>query len=283
VVVEIKQRGNAFGYKVLLFLYQIFGYKFVVFILNFVALYYLFFTPSVKKSMQSYYKHLKIEFNSRAYFKHIRKFAVSIFDRFVSRIHPEDLSFDIQNLKALDAFKNGGLLLLSHVGSWATAANCLKDDIPTMHIVIRENTQENIAQVEHSNQRYNVNSVKVIDLNEGNIAANIQIANALMNKEVVAMMADRVFDETQAVEIDFFGSKVKINKTPFDIAKRLNKPLVAIFVMNKEIKKYDLIFENIEPDSIENMAQEYGTILESKLKLHPDQWYNFYDFFEGSR
>ncbi len=56
MVVEIKQRGNAFGYKLLLLAYNIFGYALVAFILNFVALYYLLFAPSVKKSMQSYYK-----------------------------------------------------------------------------------------------------------------------------------------------------------------------------------------------------------------------------------
>lgn len=231
--------------------------------------------------MRSYYRHLGIEPTNRVYFNHIKMFALSIFDRFVSRINPEELKFDIHNLEALDLFEEGGIVLLSHVGSWATAAHCLQDGILSMHIVMRENTQENIYQVEQSNQRYNEQSVKIIDLNQGKMAANIQIANALINKEVVAMMADRAVDKMQVVEVDFFGSKVKMNKTPFEIAKRLNKPLVAIFVLNTGVKKYDLMFESIALGSITAMAQTYSDRLEKVLKKHPNQWYNFYDFFAG--
>lgn len=117
-------------------------------------------------------------------------------------------------------------------------------------------------------------------MNQGGIAANIQIANALMNKEIIAMMADRAVDSTKVVEVEFFGSKVKINKNPFDIAKRMSKPALAIFVINKELRKYDLFFEEIKGDSIEEMAQNYINVLESILKKNPMQWYNFYDFFK---
>ncbi|RLA77020.1 MAG: acyltransferase, partial [Epsilonproteobacteria bacterium] len=199
---EIKQRGNAFGYRVLLLAYNIFGYNLVVFILNFVALYYLFFTPSIKKSMQSYYRHQGIKLTSRAYFRHIKMFAISIFDRFVSRIKPEDLTFCVHNKDVIDLLnKNGGIILLSHVGSWASAAHCLGDELPPMSIVMRENTQENIHQVEKSNQRDNEQRVNIIDLNQGAIVANIQIANALMTKELVALMADRAVDKNKTVEV----------------------------------------------------------------------------------
>ena len=277
---EIKQRGNAFGHKILLFIYNIFGYNFVLFILNFVALYYLFFTPSVKKSMRSYYEHQGIKLTNRVYFKHLKMFAISIFDRFVSRINKEDLFFERYNAEVIEDLQNGGVILLSHVGSWAAAAHSLGNKFPLMHIVMRENTQENIHKVEEENRRDNEDIVKIIDLNKGAIAANIQIANALMAKELVALMADRVVDKRQSIDVEFFGSKIQINKNPFDIAKRLHKPLVAIFVMNTSVKKYDLILNLIEEDTIEKMAQNYTNVLEEIIKKHPNQWYNFYDFFK---
>jgi len=280
---EIKQRGTAFGYKIVLWIYRLVGYKFVSFILNFVALYYVLFTPLVKKSMQSYYNHQGIKLTSLTYFKHIKMFSLSIFDRFVSRINPEKLKFDIHNLDAIKTLDEGGIVLLSHVGSWATAANCLEDGILSMHIVMRESTQETINKVEKSNNRYNEKSVKIIDLNKGNIAANIQIANALMNKEVIAMMADRVQDKTQVVEVELLGATVNINKTPFDIAKRLKKPMLAMFVLSKGEKEYDLHFEAISLESIKNMAQKYANILEDILKKNPLQWYNFFDFFKDNK
>lgn len=277
---EVKQRGNALGYKILLFIYKVLGYRFVAFILNFVALYYLFFTPSVKKSMRSYYEHQGIKFTNKAYFNHIKMFALSIFDRFVSRIKPEDLTFTIQDREKLKIFENGAIALLSHVGGWGSAAQCLKDRLPLMHVVMKENTQENISKIEQSRQRYNEQSVKIIDLNQGPIAANVQIANALMAKEIVAMMADRVVDRSKTVEVEFFGSRVQINKNPFDIVLRTKKPLATIFVINTGVKKYDLIFDIISLDSVTNMAQSYAKLLEDILKKHPEQWYNFYDYFK---
>jgi len=281
----VKQYGNALGHKIIIGIYTLLGYRFVAFILNFVALYYVLFTPSVKESLKSYYEHLGIKLTHRVYFNHIKLFALSIFDRFISRIKPEELSFVRENREDFMALKDGGIVLLSHIGGWATAAHSLKAEIPPMHIVMRESTKEDINKVEKDYKRENESGVKIIDLNQGPIAANIQIANALMNKEVVAMMADRVVDASKTIEVEFLGSKVKINKNPFDIAFRFKKVLVATFVINVAVKEYKLIFEKIEIEnkSLDEIAQEYMNILTNIIKIYPNQWYNFYDFFNQSK
>lgn len=279
---EIKQYGSALGHKIILALYTLLGYKFVSFILNFVALYYVAFTPATKKSLKSYYDHVGLQLTYVAYFRHIKMFSLSIFDRFVSRIKPSELAFIRENREMfLSLNDGGGIVLLSHVGGWATAAHSLKADIPPMHIVMHEATKKQISEVENSKQRQNESGVQIIDLGKGAIAANVQIANALINKEVVAMMADRVTDKSKVIEVNFLGSVVKINKNPFDIAYRFKKNLVATFVISTKEKEYKLIFEKIQLDSktLEEIAQEYMDILENIVKKHPNQWYNFYDFF----
>ena len=277
----IKQYGNALGHKIILSIYNVLGYGFVSFILNFVALYYVAFTPSVKKSLESYYERLGVKLTYGVYFKHIKLFALSIFDRFVSRIKPDELSFERENRESFLSLRDGGIVLLSHIGGWATAAHSMQADIPAMNIVTREATKNEISELEKSQQRQNETKVKIIDLNQGAIAANVQIGNALMNKEVIAMMADRVADPKKVVEVEFLGSKVEINKNPFDIAFRFKKTLVATFVVLTRERHYKLIFETIDIDgkSLEEIAQEYMNILEEIIKKHPNQWYNFYDFF----
>lgn len=277
----VKQYGNAFGHKILLSIYNILGYRFVSFILNFVAVYYVLFTPSVKKSLESYYSHLGIKLTFRVYFKHIKLFSLSIFDRFISRIKADELSFDHENREAFVSLQEGGIVLLSHIGGWATAGHSMKADIPPMNIVMHEASQDKVSELEKSKQRQNETNVKIIDLNQGAIAANIQIANAIMNKEVVAMMADRVTDPKKVLMVDFLGSQVGINKNPFDIAYRFKKPLVATFVVLVQEKKYKLIFKDIiiNEKSLEEIAQEYMNILTDIIKIYPNQWYNFYDFF----
>ncbi len=277
----IKQYGNALGHKIILAIYKVLGYRFVSFILNFVALYYVVFTPFVKRSLESYYEHLGLKLNYVAYFKHIKLFSLSIFDRFISRIKPDELSFERENREAFMSLQDGGIVLLSHIGGWATAGHSMRANIPPMNIVMYEATKDEISELEKSKQRQNETNVKIIDLNKGAIAANIQIANALMNKEVVAMMADRVTDPRKVISVEFLGSQVQINKNPFDIAYRFKKPLVATFVVLTREKHYKLIFENIVigEKSLEEIAQEYVNILTKIIKIYPNQWYNFYDFF----
>jgi len=279
----IKQYGNALGHKIILTLYNLLGYGFVSFILNFVALYYVLFTPSVKKSLESYYKHLGLKLSYMAYFRHIKLFALSIFDRFISRMKPDELSFERENREAFLSLQEGGIVLLSHIGGWATAGHSMKADIPPMNIVMHEATKGDITKLEKSKQRHNESKVKIIDLNQGAIAANVQIANALIEREVVAMMADRVTDSKKVVSVDFLGSRVEINRNPFEIAHRFKKPLVATFVVMTQERHYRLIFENISIDekSLEEIAQEYMNILTRIIKIYPNQWYNFYDFFKS--
>jgi len=281
----VKQYGSALGHKIIIALYKILGYKIVSFILNFVAFYYAIFTPSVKKSLESYYEKLGIKLTFWVYFKHIRSFSHSIFDRFVSRISPGEITFTRENREAFVSMQEGGVALLSHVGGWATAAHSLNAEIPPMHMVMKEAQQEKVKRLEREKERANEAAVKIIDLSDGAIAANIQIANVLMKKEIVAMMADRVADTSKTLEVEFFSSKVEINRNPFDIAWRFKKKLIVTFAVSEKQKEYKMIFREIEikNKSLEEIGQEYMNILEEIIKMYPNQWYNFYDFFNQNR
>ena len=280
---EVKQRGSAVGHKVILFIYKILGYKFVAFILNFVSIYYVIFSQSTKKSLQSYYDHLNIELTNYVFFQHIKLFAFSIFDRFVSRINPDELTLVKDNRIIFKSmFDTGGIVLFSHFGSWAVASHSLSDNTSKVHVVMKETTKQEINKVENDTNRTNASGVNIIDLNQGAIVANIQIANAIMNKEIVAMMADRVTNESKILKVNFLNDSVNINKNPFDVAKRLSTPIIAMFVIRIGLAKYNIKFEEVQTKdkTVQEIAQNYMTILESMVKKNPKQWYNFHDFFK---
>ena len=280
---EVKQRGSALGHKIILFIYKVLGYKFVAFILNFVSIYYVIFSQSTKKSLQSYYDHLGLELTNYVFFQHIKLFAFSIFDRFVSRMKPDELTLVKDDRQVgLSIIESGGIMLFSHFGSWAVASHSLSDNKSKVHVVMRETTKQGITQVESDTTRTNKNGVNIIDLNKGAIAANIQIANAIMNKEIVAMMADRVTDDSKTIDVVFLNDTVRINKNPFVIAKKLNTPIVAIFVVNIGVAKYNIKFKEVQTldKTPQEIAQNYMNILEIMVKKHPKQWYNFHDFFK---
>ncbi len=280
---EIKQYGSIIGTKIILLFYKIFGYKIPAFMVNFIALYYTITTTSVKKDLQSYYDHLGIKLDLKQYYKHIRFFSFSIFDRFISRTNPSDIKIDKVNSKAFYKLSNGGIVLLSHFGGWAIAANALQDDkLPTVNIVMKESTKEDLKKVEKKEIRNNEKHVHIIDLNKGGINAYIKIANTLMGGEIIAFMADRVVDPTKIVTVKFLNVKINLNKSPFDIAIKTKKPIMAIFIVNIGLQHYKLMVIDIhsENKTVESLAQIYANTLEKLIKKYPEQWYNFYDFFK---
>jgi predicted LPLAT superfamily acyltransferase len=280
---EIAQRGSIIGTKIVLMLYKVVGYRLPSIVVNFIALYYTVTTNSVKKNLLSYYEHLGIDLTFNQYFKHIRFFSFSIFDRFVSRIDPTSLQIDKINEKDFYKLSNGGVVLLSHFGGWAIAANALQDDkLPTINVVMRETTKEELKNIENREIRQNEKHVQIIDLEKGGLAANIKIANSLMAGEIVAFMADRVVDPTKTVTVNFLNKKVNFNRSPFDIAIKTKRPIMAVFIVKVGLKHYKLIVKdlNLKNNTTESLAQNYANTLEKIVKEYPHQWYNFYDFFK---
>ena len=280
---EIAQRGSIIGTKIVLMLYKVVGYRLPSIVVNFIALYYTVTTNSVKKNLLSYYEHLGIDLTFNQYFKHIRFFSFSIFDRFVSRIDPTSLQIDKINEKDFYKLSNGGVVLLSHFGGWAIAANALQDDkLPTINVVMRETTKEELKNIENREIRQNEKHVQIIDLEKGGLAANIKIANSLMAGEIVAFMADRVVDPTKTVTVNFLNKKVNFNRSPLDIAIKTKRPIMAVFIVKVGLKHYKLIVKdlNLKNNTTESLAQNYANTLEKIVKEYPHQWYNFYDFFK---
>ena len=95
-------------------------------------------------------------------------------------------------------------------------------------------------------------------------------------------MADRVVDPTKPVAVNFLNEKVNFNRSPFDIAIKTKRPIMAVFIIKIGLKHYKLIVKdlNLKNNTTESLAQNYANTLEKIVKEYPHQWYNFYDFFK---
>lgn len=129
--------------------------------------------------------------------------------------------------------------------------------------------------------------VNIIDLNEGGIIASIKIANALMANEIVAIMGDRANDKKYNLKVPFFNKNAGFNKNPFQIAYKLNKPILVFFAINVGLQQYQVEYLKIDMDldlneieSVKKALKEYVLFFEKILKEHPSQWFNLYNFWE---
>lgn len=283
-----KQRVGGPVVKTLYRLYKLFGYKSVYYSLYLVVLYYFLFAKNVRVALKDYYQHLGLSFTNKQFFKHLFNYAVATSDRFISKAHPEHYDFINTNRGLLlSEIQNGAILLSNHFGGWAVASNYFNASNVKVNVVMNEAMIQNAKEFESMISKKNEACVQIIDLSKGNIATSIAIGNALLNNESVAFMGDRALNEKYEHSINFFNEPANFNKNPFLIAYKTQKPIMVIFVVYKKIRTYEMVFEKIELDytlreneAINKGVEQYVHILSDMLKQHPDQWFNFYKFWE---
>ena len=177
----------------------------------------------------------------------------------------------------------GVILLSAHVGGRAIAGQLLQD-VP-INLVAWKNEAEAIQKFLASrNLTY---EPKVIAINDGAFAS-VQIIKALRRGEVVAMLADR-YRGDQTLTIDFLGKPTRFPKGPFVTAVVSGAPVVLTF--NCKTSKTHQHFRAWPPkgggkvprahrdQAIRELAEYYVRELESFVRAHPYQWYNFYDYW----
>ncbi len=282
---ETRQRGSGWSISLVMHLYSFLGYRFSYYLMYPVTFFYFIFATNVKEALKIYYAHLSLPFNSKVYYEHLRIFAICMLDRFVSRIDSESYTHEYDDIEVpIKTLSGASILLHSHFGGWAASSNSIHAD-NKLNIVMHEAMLGKIKEVEEKADFKK--DIHIIDLGSGTIIVSVQIANALLNEEIVAMMADRAANEKAEIEIDFLGEKARFNKSPFQIAYKMNKPILVYFIIFTGMQKYKVEYLLIEldqskkeDDAIFEALNKYTTLYEEIVKKYPSQWFNFYDFWE---
>ncbi len=283
-----KQRGSGWSIQLVFNFYRLFGYSFIYYLMYPVTFFYFLVATNVRTALKDYYLHINKPFNNFVYFHHLRHFAITMCDRFVSKVSPRDYLFEIENeANLMNELNKGCIILLSHFGGWATAGNCFTD--LKINIVMQEVLLSEIKKIEETLPKSNSN-LNIIDLSKGGITVSLEIAAALSRDEIVAMMGDRATDTKNNYPINFFGEEANFNKNPFLIAYKTEKPLIGLTFIYQRPQCYKLQFTTIlmnknnpQEDEIKQAMQTYGDFFASAVKNHPEQWFNLYYFWKETR
>ena len=283
----IKQRGNELGYKIILAIYKVIGYRGAKGAIWLVSLFYALITKDERKAMYDYYTKIGVSGGFFYYVSHLNQFSLSLFDRFVTRIDPDIFEIERVNINSFMDKDNNRILALAHIGNWANTFVAFRYENRTIHITADDKLKASIVEYESSLKHKNSSSINIINLKEG-LKASIEIVHALQAGEDVAIMVDRLVDPKRFVEIEFLDTPTKFNKNPFEIAYNRNVDMVGVTVIRTGDKQYKLIFSDPikvdksrqKEEAIAIMAQKYSDYLEDILKQYPKQWFNFYNFWE---
>ena len=280
-----KQRGSGWSIAFVLKCYKILGYQFIYYLQYPISFFYFLKANNVKDALKAYYIQIGVPYKPYFYFEHLRIFAICLVDRFISKIEPKSYTFEYDDTSVpREILSQGSILIYSHFGGWAASSNNapIKNQL---NIVSQESMMSDIKSLENALDI--PSNVKIIDLNKGMLEVSIKVANALLNEEVVVMMADRASNKKAELSIPFFGKEAKFNKNPFQVAYKMNKPLLVYFIIWKGKKHYKVEYLVIklnkkekEKIAIKEAMIQYVTKYEEVIKAHPQQWFNLYDFWE---
>jgi predicted LPLAT superfamily acyltransferase len=286
-----KSKGTALGYRIFVAVLKKGGLFPAYFLLRFVALYYFLFSFKSSKPVYQYFR-IRLGFGKwvslAKLYRNYYLFGQTLIDKVVVMAGiPHKFTFDFdgeENLHRMVEMGKGGLLLSAHIGNWEIAGHLLIRLGTRIHIVIFDGEEEQIKQyIDSVSGKKNVNLI----LLKPDLSHIYEISDALKNNELVCMHADRFLEGNKTASTLFLGEKAKFPIGPFVLASLFNVPVSFVFAMKETNLHYHFYASPIKefPDKakaegIQEMVDDFAGQMENKVKLYPEQWYNYYNFWQ---
>ncbi len=289
-----KTYGGLFGYQLIIFILKYTGLIPTYVVLRFVSLYYVFFAPLATKSI-FYYFNTRLKYSRWKSFVLLTKnyfvFAQTIVDKIaVMAGFQNKFKLDFEDETFLDEVYNNerGLVIVSaHVGNWALSSHLLNKITRKVNIVYYDAEHENIKN--YLSEVVESDKAHVIYV-KNDLSHIFEISNALSRNEIVCILGDRFLPGNKTIACEFLGENAYFPSGLYYIAASLGVPIAHIFTMKKSyfhyrlhfsfIKSYEYSGRRIEKEAcIRNMADDYVSSLENIMKQYPEQWFNYYAFW----
>jgi predicted LPLAT superfamily acyltransferase len=286
-----KSKGTPLGYRIFVSVLKNFGVMPAYFLLRFVAFHYFLFSYKSSKSTYDYF-HKKLGYSTiRSLFKLYQNyhfFGQTLIDKVVvmSGIRNR-FTFDFdgeENLRKIVALQKGGLLLSSHIGNWEIAGHLLKRLGTRINVVMFDGEHQQIKEyITGVTGERNVNVIVI----KNDLSHIYAISDALANNELVCMHADRFLEGNKTLSNSFLGTEAKFPMGPFVLAAKFKVPVSYVFAMKESSLHYHLFASELKEYTItdknavmQQMLQDFVTEMEDKVKKYPEQWYNYYNFWQ---
>lgn len=134
-------------------------------------------------------------------------------------------------------------------------------------------------------------SSRVVHTGRDPIRLALTLRDCVDKGELVAVTADRVGLNDKFIEVDFFGAPAAFSTGPFILASVLKCPIYLVFGLYFEPNRYELHCERFadridlprrgRQEALRSVVSRYARRLEDYCRQAPNDWFNFYDFWES--
>lgn len=256
--------------------------------------YFLLVLPKVRFASKHYLmRHSGQKFGIIQIAKHIYCFAATILDRvyfLIGRHHYFDIKVVGEEVLAeVLASRQGHILLGAHIGSFDAFQYFSAQQTINTKIAMNYNHNSMVGQVlGELNPKI---TQSIIDLSSDNALFAIQ--ESIAKGYLVGMLSDRVTKNTKNHECHLLGDKILVPTEPLTIANILQCPVLMFCCVYLGGNKYQFYFKKINTDIkttrnnrakvVQNQLQEYVDFVESIIKKHPFNWFNFFDYWQDKQ
>ncbi len=169
----------------------------------------------------------------------------------------------------------GVILLSGHFGNWEYIAASLsaRVDIP-FHVVVKSQRNPFVNNWMNKVRTKWIN--KIIPLG----ISIRQVYKELMNKNIVAMVADQR-GPFEGIRVKFFGINTAVYSGPAMLAIKTEAPIIYGLTIRQPDYSYKVVLEEIElnnlpvneEERIIEISQRHTSFLEKFIKQYPEQWF----------
>jgi|TARA_R110002060_G_scaffold77098_3_gene88196 predicted LPLAT superfamily acyltransferase len=300
---KIQERGTYVGIQILLFVYRLFGRKVLSFFLYPVIVYLYFTGGATKQASKEYWQRIfAVKNSSQTYthrigIAHFYSFAQSAFDKidaWMGRITPERIIYSQTHpIAELQKKQQGAVFIGSHLGNLEVCRALGYG---------RYQTRINVLVFTHHAVEFNkvltrINTDSNVDLIQvTHVGADlaILIKDRIDNGEILVIAGDRtsVTSQGRVIYSPFLGEPAAFSQGAFILASILDCPVYFLFCL-KEKNNYRVIFEHVAESlkfsrkdrqkSLTAVVNQYAQRLEHYCLAYPNQWFNFFDFWQNDQ
>ena len=249
--------------------------------------FYMFSRRNVRGLSYFFRKRLKYSWfkSSVSIYKTYYNFGQTLVDKIAIPMGKEDqYTYEFDGEEHITNMLNlgkGGILISAHVGNFELAQYFFKQrNFDTeISIVITDQDHEDIkAYLGQFTKREQVNFIVVKE----DLSHIFEMNAALAQNRVVCISGDRFLKNAKTLEAELLGKKAKFPVGPFQIATRLQVPVLFVYVMREPNRHYHLYARKvaIERRDAQDLLNKFAGHLELVIKKYPLQWFNFYDFWD---
>ncbi len=184
-------------------------------------------------------------------------------------------------LRRLTDMGKGGFLFSGHVGNWENAGNLIGERITSkINVLMLDGEVEKIKQ--YLSTSTNEATFHLIPLKE-DMSHLVLIHQALKRNELIALHADRIQVGQKTFLLPFLNGMAHFPAGPFIMAHKFKVPITFVFAVKESKRHYALSATDLmlQAESPEEIALAYVQRLEQMVRKYPNQWFNFYEYYEN--